>query len=423
MKEAINRIISIGKEHILLTLYSFVFFVLLIGVYSHSEFKYFPLLAIFIGTLFTSYFLLNNYLSSFFTKLSDKVSLNINFFPLLNIIVFFSIIGFIFLHYIYMDGVPLFKALVTLDHLEVSRIRNEVTTNCPKWINYLASFYIKAIIPFYLFYFFHQKKYTLFTILFLVSGFYTLSLLQKSYIVTIILPLFIFFLLSKKWLFSILSTTFIVCSVLFLTRVANPHLNNEASSKVNKQEIIDTSQTVNQHLSSVEQPPKNEHQVVTMAKSLIDRVFIIPGEIVSIWFSYIPEKLPYLNGCGYRFLTPVLNCEHIKYPEVIYDLEFPEYAKLGVKGTLVTSTFMHDYANFGVIGLFISGIILSFVFFLIKMLFTNNFKLLLVFNLTPVLLLSSSALSTLLLSHGWMLSVALFVIYSKQIIKHHTTSE
>ncbi len=420
MKKALTNIISFGKDHILLALYSFVFFVLLIGVYSHSGFKYFPLLSIFIGTLFFSYFLFNKYMYHSFTKLSDFISLNIKSFSTLNLIAFISIIGFIVLHYFYMEGVPLFKALATTDHLEVSSIRNKVTTECPKWINYLASFYIKAIIPFYLFYFFHQKKYTLFTILFLVSGFYTLSLLQKSYIVTIILPLFIFFLLKKSWWFSLLSILFIIGSVLYLTKVANPHLNNEVSSQVNKQEIIDTTQTIDTSSNLAEKTPSNEHKVVTMIKSLSERVFIIPGEIVSIWFTYIPDELPFLNGCGYRFLTPILKCDHIKYPEVIYDLEYPEYAKLGVKGTLVTSTFMHDYSNFGKLGLFISGIILSFLFFIVKLLFKNNFKFQLIFNLTPVLLLSSSALSTLLLSHGWMLTVILFVIYSKQILNPHS---
>lgn len=418
MKKALSNIVSFGKEHILLALYSFVFFVLLIGVYSHTGFKYFPLLSIFIGTLFFSYFLLNKYMYHSFAKLSDFISLNIKSLSTLNLIAFGSIIGFIVLHYFYMEGVPLFKALATTDHLEVSSIRNKVTTECPKWINYLASFYIKAIIPFYLFYFFHQKKYTLFTILFLVSGFYTISLLQKSYIVTIILPLFIFFLLKKKWLFSIFSIVFIICSVLFLTRVANPHLNNR-NTQIEQKEIVNKSPII-PNPKKDDSTPVGENKTITMIKSLSDRVFIIPGEIASIWFSYIPNKLPYLNGCGYRFLTPLLKCDHIKYPEVIYDLEYPEYAKLGVKGTLVTSTFMHDYSNFGKLGLFISGIILSLLLFILKLLFKNNFEFQLIFNLTPVLLLSSSALSTLLLSHGWMLTVILFVIYSKQILNPHS---
>lgn len=414
MKEVLNNMVNLFKEHVLLALYCFVFFVLLIGVYAHSEFRYFPLLTIFIGTLFICYFILNKYLYNYFTQVSDIISLNIKSFSTLNLIAFGSIIGFIVLHYIYMNGVPLFKALATTDHLEVSRIRNEVTTNCPKWINYLASFYIKAIIPFYLFYFFQQKKYTLFSILFLVGGFYTLSLLQKSYIVTIILPLFIFFLLKQRWWVSLLSLLFIIISVLYLTKVANPHLSNQVTSDIIKQEIRDTTQTIKQPPALLEQPPEGEHKVVTMIKSLTDRVLFVPGKVVSIWFTEIPKSFPYLKGCGFNFLAPILNCEYVDYSHLLYNKEFPEYAKQGVIGSLVTASFMHDYANFGIFGLIISGIILALIFTSIRALFQSHFISQFVLNFTPVLILGTSALSTLLLSHGWLITLFLFTIYSKK---------
>ena len=253
----------------------------------------------------------------------------------------------------------------------------------------------------------------------MVSGFYTLSLLQKSYIVTIILPLFIFFLLKKRWWFSLLSILFIIGSVLYLTKVANPHLSNEVSSQAqaNKQEILDTTQTTKQPSVLVEQPPAGEHKVVTMIKSLTDRVLFVPGKVVSIWFTEIPKNFPYLKGCGFNFLAPILNCEYVDYSHLLYNNEFPEYAKQGVIGSLVTVSFMHDYANFGVIGLMFSGIILALIFTSIKALFQSHFNYQVVLNFTPVLILGTSALSTLLLSHGWLLTLLLFTIYSKQFRK------
>ncbi len=403
MKKVLNNnYFNIIKNHILIIIYVVVFLILLIGVYSHSGFTYFPLLSIFITTLFLTYYLLNKYLQSNFKKIVNKININSKFLYKLNFFAFASILFFIIVHCFYMDGVPLIKALLTSDHLEVSKIRNEITTKCPTWINYLASFYIKAIIPFYIFYFFKSKKYLFFIILYIIGSFYAISLLQKSYIVVITLPVLIFLVFDKKWILVGITSMFIVSSVLFLTKVANPQLDNQLSTK----DVI------------VEKKMEDTSLVAQMIGSLSERILIVPGRIVSIWFTEIPKNYPFLKGCGYNFLSPILGCEYVNYPNILYNKQFPEYAKQGVVGTLVTASFMHEYANFGIIGLFLSGVFLAIILFVINVFLNFDFELLVVINFTSILTLGASAITTLLLSHGWAIILILAVLYKNDLIKN-----
>ena len=77
------------------------------------------------------------------------------------------------------------------------------------------------------------------------------------------------------------------------------------------------------------------------------------------------------------------------------------------------ASFMYDYVNFGLLGLVLSGILLGIIFTYLEKLFKNDFNMKLVVNLIPILILSSQALTTLLFSGGWALSVILYFYFIK----------
>ena len=172
----------------------------------------------------------------------------------------------------------------------------------------------------------------------------------------------------------------------------------------------------------VQPKPKTDYKPLVESKSkkivngLSNRVFLVPGKMVAVWFEHIPENLPYLKGCGYRFMKPINNCYH-DYQFELYKIVFPENHKKGYKGSLNTSSFMYEYANFGIIGLIISALILAYIISFIEVYFSDNRKLRFSINAFYILMLSSSAISTLLFSGGWILMIILYVIFRKTFSK------
>ena len=96
---------------------------------------------------------------------------------------------------------------------------------------------------------------------------------------------------------------------------------------------------------------------------------------------------------------------------------YPKHAKKGLKGNVNVASFMYEYANFGVYGLILSGVFLGLLFVSIEKIFVNNITLKLAINLIPVLILSSQAITTLLFSGGWGLSILLYLFIIKPNIK------
>jgi len=199
--------------------------------------------------------------------------------------------------------------------------------------------------------------------------------------------------MNKKFLSAAFFSASVVAGIFMLVYITNPGLRS-----------------VNE---VVKPETKTQKPIVTANRMLAERVILLPGEIVSKWFDIIPEQKPFLYGCGYRFLAPILGCSYVEYQTELYPVFFPDYARRGFKGTVNTASFVYDYANFGKVGLVISGILLSILIFFIE----NLFEFDLVFNLSLnafyVFMLSSSALSTLLFSGGWALILLLFFVYKK----------
>lgn len=144
------------------------------------------------------------------------------------------------------------------------------------------------------------------------------------------------------------------------------------------------------------------------------RLLIMPGHTVAEWFRHIPADLPYAKGGAVRPLAMVLGVPFTDYTEQIYNLVYPRMAEHHVPGTMGSASFMYGYANFGAWGLAGSGVITAAMLLLAQRIFGRRWRWAIVLNVFPLLALSSSALPTVLLTHGWGTILILFLILRPQ---------
>ncbi|MDC1203398.1 hypothetical protein N8017_03455, partial [Crocinitomicaceae bacterium] len=157
---------------------------------------------------------------------------------------------------------------------EVAQLRKEIGTRSPGIWNYFSSINIKALLPFLLLVTLILKKKRLYWVLFFCVTFYSFSLMQKSHILSALVPVLIFMVFEKKWAY-VLKYLGTICSVIvLLVIITNPQLRggvNDLNEKTN-------------------QAQKQDSKTKSISTGLFNRVIITPGNIVGEWFEIIPEQ-------------------------------------------------------------------------------------------------------------------------------------
>lgn len=382
------------RTHTFFSIYNIVFVLLLFGeLYTFGGKHIWSLL------LFYSSFVIIYALG--FQKLkkqsipASKFNFQILLYPL--IILSLSLIGF---HLITMGGSPAFESLEMMKTSEVNSHRKEIGSKVHAIWRYISSMNIKAILPFTLLLLLITKR-KIYWFVFFVGLFYTFSLMQKSHVLSFLMPVLLYSLFTKKWIFVFKYTMSIALIIVGLVFVSNPPLRGgendlkEASSKAIK--------------------VQEESAFQKISSSLVKRVFILPGEMVGNWFEIIPEHKPFLRGTGYKSYCKITHQEYHDYNLELYPVIYPEYAKKGVQGSVNAAHFMRGYSNFGNAGLIQSAIFLAVVFLVMNLLFKNTgIEMKLTLNLFPVFLLSSGSLTTILFSGGWCLVMVLYWLFKKE---------
>lgn len=382
------------KNNPFFTVYCFIIIFLFPGVYYKSGFRFFDELALHLVSFIVLYFLLKKYFPDFRFLSKPVVPRKIaeikNYLP---VAVLIFTIGFVVFHFLHLGFLPLLKAAKADNVVDIALIRQSVTQQSSGWVNYLSSFTMRALIPFFLVYScLVQRKY-FFIIWIIIAVFYSLNLMQKNHIVMAFVPLALYFMLNKKYVKSFAIMMIPIAGIYFLVLLSNP-------GKVTKQD-----ETI--ELSTQEKLNKS-------SASLYRRLMIVPGKTVGDWFLLIPDEYPFLNGCGYRF-SKLFGCEYTEYSKLFYQRLYPHYAEKGLRGTVNVASFMYEYSNFGKIGLVMAALIIVLLFLTVQKLFYNNFIWLIVFNLFPALVLSSQSFTTLLFSGGWGLIIILFFIFRDKL--------
>ena len=288
--------------------------------------------------------------------------------------------------------IPLFTALAADSSLEAAIIRSLIQQHSPVWLKYLNSILLLGILP----------CICLFVVLMNLPGrrwimglslLFSAFFLQKSYPLFIIIPALTYCWLSKQCIRGIKVMFAGIAFFLFI------HLTLSAQFFFIKNYSSDSTS----HITAIS--PTNH------VKGISERAFLIPGKTGALWLDAIPQKMPFLNGCGYRFLAPILKCQFVHYPEKIYAFYNPEFYAKGLMGTMNVAEIFNSYANFGITGVVLSGFIISLFLSLLGIIFRHYWQLTLSLFLPQILMMSSSAFSTQLLSGGWMFSIGVLSIF------------
>lgn len=359
--------------------------------------KYLANLGIYFFSFSASYFLVLNLIKRRAHLLQFKFNIKLFKFEYIIALSVMLIIA----HYLYLGYIPVIRAmgLNTID--EIAWVRTNITINNNTFFNYASSILIRAVLPFTLLYLATRKQTALLIALSLLFSFYAFSLMQKSYIVTLILPTLIYAIYNKKIIQSVFNLFLIVGIILSIGYISNPKLNPT------KQPPKPTTT-----IKKKTPPPKSTLSPILLG--LKNRVLVVPGRMVSNWFDHVPNTLPFLGVDGYRIIAKIRGKEHHDYGKDLYPIISAKFHKRGLTGTVNVASFMYEYAYFGKLGLILSGLILSSIIAFCEVLFSKHFILKLAINLYPILILSSTALTTSLLSGGWIFLILLYITY-----QHH----
>ncbi|MCC7501326.1 MAG: hypothetical protein IT229_02275 [Flavobacteriales bacterium] len=307
------------------------------------------------------------------------------------------------LHWVAVGHVPLIEALRQNDNLVVQEIRRRMTMDAPLWLNYASNFMLKAFIPFTLLVCYGRCP-KLFASVAVVGVLYALSLVQKSYVITLFVPLWFAFLISRRWIqFATLTSGFIL-ALFFLMIVAKPE--KLAQVQENEQDITAEQAPV------IDPGVKENGLFLDLVRGLARRVLLMPGWTVAAWFEHVPSDIPFQKGGAVRPLAALTGREYMELDRRIYDLEYPEFAAKNTRGTMGSASFMYGWANFGWWGLVLSGFITAGVLKTVTLLFARRWEWAVCLSAYPLLMLSSVALPTVMLTHGWMLTLLLFVLFA-----------
>lgn len=410
-----NNVRVFFQKHTLISIYTLVILLLTTGILATTGFKHIPKILTFAAALYFAYvgfhyLKLRVKLTRYFEKIK-------NFFGakdtgVLIYILVGGLISYIIYHLVYLGGSPAIEAIGLSDNIEIAQLRRSITADNPKWMNYMSSFLLRAFIPFSILYFFVRDKKLWYWIILFIGCFYAFSLMQKSFIVSIMVPVLIYGIIKKKHWFTLVHISCIVVIIYSLVNISNPDIaESHTDNIVLQEEQLPTASILSDsdHVQ-VEETNGIADKIATFSRGLFNRVFITPGKTASMWFDLVPEKAPFLNGDGYRFIAKIKGSEYHNYFAELYPLMYPEYAKRGLKGSVNTASFVADYANFGIVGLILSGIILGLFLIFLESLFGNDFALKMGLNFYSIMIISSTLLTTTLLSGGWFLLLVMYLV-------------
>ncbi|HEY2890943.1 MAG TPA: hypothetical protein VGJ31_09965 [Dongiaceae bacterium] len=297
-------------------------------------------------------------------------------------------------HYIVLGRIPLLTAAQSSDYLEIARIRQSINYGSPVF-NYLSPLLVKAVYPVLTIAFFKRSRTGLAVLALLLGMAYGASLMQKSYPLYVAIPAAAYLGLSRRFAAAACAGAVACIVVVAMATIANPP-----------------------------GPPAGSTATLPVRKAigagLAHRILLTPGETVVQWFDTFPAVYPFEHGCGYRFVALVLGCRFVNNADLIYLLTAPEYVSQGLIGERNAAHFSEEYANFGPAGLAFSAFLAAFAILIAAVLTAGlGAEIALSINAPFIVILTSSALHTTLLSGGWAAAIALSLILLGRVRQPH----
>ena len=417
------------KSHHLFVLYIVVIAVIILGLndgfdpaYAQLTFFYYflPLIGFY---LLVQFFGIKWNLPQKLSDLLNRFSIQNRFSPL-QISLFFCIFLFlIFLtQFFFLKGFPGFEALMEFKVKKLVFMRRHIVTGIPTWFAYVYSFSIKAIIPLAILYTYASRQKYAFYFVCLLAFVFGINAMQKGHILTFFVPVLIYIFFEKNYKRAALLSLLIFLQLLILVFIANPSLKYtlmspfikiERTSDLNNEIVIDESESESREIVKANKKAVN---------SLLVRTFYLPGATVGRWYESVPDKRPFLYGKGYKWYAKISGQKYHDYGNELYGVIYPNYVKRGLKGRVNAASFMYDYVNLKEWGLLLSALVMALILSTVFFIFYEDFKFSVALNLMPVLYLSSTSYTTLLLSGGWGLIILFYILFISKSKSLHDQS-
>jgi hypothetical protein len=388
-----NGLINFCKNNSAFSIFCLMIGILSIGMIATSGFSHIDKLAFVAVAFVLTYFLVKRMFPLRNNGVLVKPFEIIGQVRYLNEALFVVCLGLFALDMFTIGAIPVFQASSLKTVKELTELRANIHSDSSTVLVYITSWNLKALIPFALLHFYYVKRKWFFYILLCLGSFYSLALMQKSFIFSVLTPITIYMIIKRNYL-HLLVLVGVLLTTLFILTAQLSHLVESDESYTNK--------------------PEEPTNWTTIPKGLAKRVFIVPGEMVSLWFSAIPDQRPFLYGDGYNLIAKMKGHRFVDYNEELYPLFRPEYTSQGLKGTVNVASFVREYSNFGYAGLVIAAVFLASFLYFLERLFVKNKLLFISLNAFPILLLSSSNVLTILFSGGWAVIIVLYLIFKPQ---------
>lgn len=420
-----HRFPSAGAEQIrksyfvLFVLYASVMLWVWCGVFVDSGTMYLEYFALFIFSLIGTAALIV-YLIPLFVGLrpSDFLSISQGGADRLAGVMIIIMAALVFGHFIILGELPVWQAFLASDNTAAALVRQRVNDNSMGLIAYIPTLFMYSLSNAVCIQLIRRRQLRLFWIILPVSVFYGTALLQKSFPLLVTVPVAIYCMLVRRYIYAAVILSLGVIGVLISFFATNPQLVHSAAIDSGGTYLVASS--AGHFPENVSAPGAMELAAIS-AKALAERVVVHPGYVVSKWFESFPAPHPYAYGCGYRFLAPLLDCEFQNLPLQLHPDFYPRQASEGLQGSFNAAHFAEEYANFGPPGLVLAGALAASVL-LVATLMTGHagLPLLVAINIAQIAALSSAALHTTMLSFGWGLSMLLSVfLFPKQVDENH----
>lgn len=349
-------------------------------------------------------------------------------------LVLVAAVAFACAHLARLGSIPVIQGMLEKDYYVVMLVRQYIfhAELHPIW-KYGPNILVKSVLPFLVFFYLFRSRLLLVVTL-IFGGLYAVSLMNKLFVVLLVTPAVIHALISRRWLAAAGLGIVPALGLALLVLVQNPHTQPQA--------FVDAMDGIRAHTSlgldesqraalvhyyetraaegeeggaggrwiGVAKEDRSRSGMSVASDTLYRRVFLVPGAVMTAWFSNIPARLPFASGCGYRWLAPLLHCDYVAYAFVIHDIENPGLSSKGVRGSMTAASFVEDYANFGMPGLVVSGVVLAAILSAIGRLFGSAWQANLALNSTPLILLLEIPLGTVILTGGWIITLLLYLL-------------
>jgi hypothetical protein len=330
-------------------------------------------------------------------------------------------VALIAIYLILLGNIPLIDAIRANEYYAVTRIRTDISkSGFPE--SYIPTLVTRSIGPATIIYFLHKNRLKIAFLVFLLIASLGLLTITKGHVIFATFPIILYCALTKRLRQAVMFLALAVIIIYAVMVVTNPAANtacnfsssmSDCACQVTSDPSPEQGIAVPSPEDSISTPlPGNcadlrkAPPAEKLAGSLVRRALLVPGQVVAEWFEIFPTTVTFKWGCGYRFLAPIVGCKFERNARLVYAIQFPDRAAQGILGNKNAAHFMEEYANFGVPGLFLAGALAALAVSVATVLMCKiSLSAFLSINLIFILMLTSTALHTTLLSGGWFMAM------------------